>query len=107
MLYSCNNKFCYYYNFSFDEFNLSFKYLANKEYLLDVNLILDIVKIVHKIDKKWGETEFVSNSLSHPITMVNYNNKYHIPIFDLIVFVISLTHDYGNTLNLTLISSDI
>ncbi|BBK81499.1 hypothetical protein BGPG180_11620 [Staphylococcus epidermidis] len=52
MLYSCNNKFCYYYNFSFDEFNLSFKYLANKEYLLDVNLILDIVKIVHKIDKK-------------------------------------------------------
>ena len=34
-----------------DEFNLSFKYLANKEYLLDVNLILDIVKIVHKIDK--------------------------------------------------------
>ena len=28
-----------------------FKYLANKEYLLDVNLILDIVKIVHKIDK--------------------------------------------------------
>ena len=26
--------------------------LVNKEYLLDVNLILDIVKIVHKIDKK-------------------------------------------------------
>jgi len=52
LLYSCNNKFCSYYNFSYDEFNLSFKYLANKEYLLDVNLILDIVKIVHKIDKK-------------------------------------------------------
>ena len=67
-----------------DEFNLSFKYLANKEYLLDVNLILDIVKIVHKIDK--NEVRQNSYRIRYPtITMVNYNNKYHIPIFDLIV----------------------
>ncbi|BEJ45371.1 hypothetical protein KSE1242_03590 [Staphylococcus epidermidis] len=52
MLYSCNNKFCSYYNFNYDEFSLSFKYLVNKEYLLDVNLILDNAKVIHKIDKK-------------------------------------------------------
>ncbi len=31
---------------------LFFKYLVNKEYLLDVNLILDNAKVIHKIDKK-------------------------------------------------------
>lgn len=52
LLYSCNNKFCSYYNFSYDEFSFSFKYLVNKEYLLDVNLILNNANIIHKIDKK-------------------------------------------------------